>query len=135
MAFLQKLLRPRRVYFITAGLILGALVISLVVEAKTYYVRDLLAEELWGSRPHRVPCDKWPTLDEVQRVIDQQVQAVRQIEAVNPGFTEVIINTMGCPGRADIRIWYVSYSDRDAIKSIIGDGKYFFGVPYQLRNT
>ena len=132
---LQRLLRLRRLYYITAGLILGALVISLVVEANTYYVRDLLIEEFWGSKPHRVPCDKWPTPDEVQRVVDQHSQIISQIESVNPGFTVVNINTMSCPGRADIRIWYASYSDRDAIKSIIGDGKYFFGVPYQLRNT
>ena len=131
----RKLLRLRRVYFIAAGLILGALVVSLVVEANTYYVRDMLAEEFWGSKPHRVLCDKWPTPDEVQRIIDQNSEVVNQIESVNPGFVTVNINTLSCPGRADIRILYASYSDRDAIRPIIGDSKYFFGVPYQLRNT
>ena len=118
-----------------AGLILGTLVIILVVEANTYYVRDMLAQEFYGSKPHRVPCDKWPTPDEVRRIIDQNAQVVSQIESVNPGFVRVNINILSCPDRADIRIWYASYSDRDAIRSIIGDSKYFFGVPYQLRNT
>ena len=30
---------------------------------------------------------------------------------------------------------YATAKDRDAIKLILGAGKYFFGVPYQLRNT
>ena len=46
----------------TAGLILRALVISVVLEANTYYVRDQLIEEFWGSKPHRVPCDNGPHL-------------------------------------------------------------------------
>ena len=131
---MRHFLKLRWLRYIAVGLILVALAIT-AVEAKTYYLRDLLAEEFWGSKPHRVPCDKWPTPDEVQRVVDQHAQVVSQIEAVNPGFTVVNINAMNCPGRADIRIWYASYSDRDAIKSIVGDQKYFFGVPYQLRNT
>ena len=131
---MRSILNLRWLRYIAVGLILGSLTIA-VVEAKTYYVRDLLAEEFWGSKPHRVPCEKWPTPDEVQRVIDQHGQVVDQIESVNPGFVRVNINTMSCRGRADIRIWYATYSDRDAIKSIIGDQKCFFGVPYELRNT
>ena len=131
---MRHFLNLRWLRYIAVGLILVALAIT-AVEAKTYYVRDLLAEELWGSKPHRVPCDKWPTPDEVQRVIDQHAQVVSQIESVNPGIVRVNINTMSCPGKADIRIHYGSLRDRDAIKAIIGNEKYFFGVPYQMRNT
>ena len=47
----------------------------------------------------------------------------------------VDINDVSCPGRADIRILYATASDRQSIRAILGDGKYFFGVPYQMHNT
>ena len=118
----------------TNARLLGVLVLT-VVEARTYYARDLLKETVYGSKPHRVPCDRWPTPDEVRRVIDQHREVVRQIESINPGFTVLDINTLSCPGRADTQILYATASDREAIKLILGDGKYFSGVPYQMRNT
>lgn len=127
--------RLRSSGYIAAGLLVGAVVITAVLKANTYYIRDLVIGQIYMDKPHRVPCDKWPTPIEVQRVIDQQAQIVSQIESVNPGFVRVTINTMSCPGKADIRILYASKRDREAISSIIGDGKCFFGVPFQMRNT
>ena len=59
-----------------------------------------------------------------------------RIESVNPGVVMVELNTTEkCPGRADIRILYMSMRERDAIKEIVGDDKYLFGVPYRMLNT
>ena len=117
----------RRLRYVFGLALLGILVLT-VVEARTYYGRDLLMETVYGSKPHRVPCDQWPTPDEVRRVIDQHQEVVRQIESINPGFTVLDINTLSCPERADIQILYATARDREAIKLILGDGKYS-GLP------
>ncbi len=128
---LRRPLRLPHLLGVIATLVLGALVVTVVVEANTYYARDRLKEAVYGSKPHRVPCEEWPTPREARRVIDQYAETVSRIEYVNPGFVQVEVNTAKrCPGRADIRILYASRRDRDAIKSIIGDARYFFGVPY-----
>ena len=124
----------RRLRYVLGLALLGVLVLA-VVESKTYYGRDALMEAVYGSKPHRVPCDQWPTSNEVQEVIDHHQEVVRQIESINPGFTVLRINTLSCQGRADIQIQYATARDREAIKLILGDGKYFFGVPYQMQNT
>lgn len=133
---LHRLSRLRRALVIAAAMALGALALAVLVEANTYYVRDMLHEEIYGSKPHRVPCKEWPTPGEVRQVIDRNAETVSRIESVNPGFVSVGVNTTRkCPGRADIEILYATYRDRDAIRAIIGDDKYLFGVPYRLRNT
>lgn len=130
---MRKFLRLRRLHCLI-GVLLIVLVLT-IIEVNTYYVRDLFIESTYGSKPHRVPCDQWPTPDEVRQVLNEHSQVVRRIESINPGFTAVNINTLSCPGRADIRILYATASDRQAIELILGEGKYFFGIPYQMRNT
>ena len=133
---LTKLWRYRRLRLIAAALLLLAFLVVAAFEFETYYVRDQLAEQVYGWKPHRIPCEQWPTLGEVRQVIDRNAETVSRIESVNPGFVSVGVNTTRkCPGRADIEILYATYRDRDAIKAIIGDDKYLFGVPYRLRNT
>ena len=130
---MRSLIRSR-----VLGCTLGMLALSVlgltIVECNTYYLRDLVIENIYGSKPHRVPCHKWPTPDEVRRVLDLHAEVIRTIEAINPGYVEVRINVWDCPGRADIRVLYATASDREAIKSILGEGKYFFGIPWQMRN-
>ena len=132
------MLKLRRVHYFLGVLLLGVLVLVLVLtifETRTYYVRDLLIETTYGPKPHRVPCDQWPTPDEVRQALNEHSQFVKQIESINPGYTFVNINTLSCPGRADIRILYATASDRRAIELIVGEGKYIWGIPYQMSNT
>ena len=133
---LVTLWRLQRTRVIGAALLLGMLAIAAVAEAETYYVRDRLAESVYGSAPHRIPCEQWPTPGEVGQAIVRNAELVGRIESVNPGHVMVEVNTTEkCPGRADIRILYASQRDRDAIRAIVGDEKYLFGVPFRLLNT
>ena len=121
---------------IAAAAVLVVLAAAAVAEAETYYLRDRLAESVYGWTPHRVPCEQWPTPGEVRQAIDRNADLVDRIESVNPGFVSVEVNTTEkCPGRADIRVLYGSLRDRDAIRAIVGDEKYLFGVPFRLLNT
>ena len=133
---LLRLWRSQRSKLIAASLLLMALVVAAAAEAETYYFRDRLAESVYGWRPHRVPCEQWPTPGEVRQAIDRNTDLVDRIESVNPGHVMVLVNTTEkCPGRADIEIVYASHRDRDAIRAIVGDEKYLFGVPFRLLNT
>ena len=108
-----------------------------VFETNTAWVRNLVIESTYGSY-HWAPCRRWPTPEEVQGVLDEHRDVVRQIEAVTPGSRAVslYVNTdKSCPGKADIAITYGGRRDKNAIRKIIGDDKYFFGVPYRMRNT
>ena len=130
---LKRLLALRWWQYILVSLVLGALVFT-IVEVNTAYARDLLSLSVYGTKPHRIPCSKWPTPDEVKQVIDRHAQVVRRIESVNPGGILLSINTKRCPGRAEIEIYYPASRHREAIKRIIGDEKFFFDVPYTLIN-
>ena len=133
---LVRLWRLRRWRVIAAVLLLTALAAAAAVEAETYYVRDRLAESVYGSAPHRVPCEEWPTPGEVHQAIDRNADLITRIESVNPGFVSVEVSTAErCPGRADIRVLYASRGDREAIRAIVGHEKFLFGVPYRLQNT
>ena len=109
----------------------------LLFEINTAWGRNLVIENIYGSY-HWVPCSQWPTMKEVQRVIDEHALVVSRIEAVTPRSRTVSLyaNTdKSCPGKADIGITYGGRRDKDAIRKIIGDDRYFFGVPYRMVNT
>ncbi len=90
---------------------------------------------IYGTKPHRIPCSKWPTPDEVEQVVDQHARVVRRVENVDePGSILVSINPLRCPGKAEIVIYYAVNRYLESIREIIGDEKYFFGVPYSLKN-
>ena len=131
-----RLWRLRRPRVIAAAAVLAVLAAAMIAEAETYYVRDRLAESVYGWTPHRIPCEEWPTPGEMRQAIDRNADVVGRIESVNPGHVMVLVNTTEkCPGRADIEIVYASQRDRDAIRAIVGDDKYLFGVPFRLLNT
>ena len=105
-----------------------------IVEANSAYLRDLLSVSIYGTRPHRIPCDEWPTREEVEQVLERHISVIRRIESVEPGGIDLSINTRSCPGRAELYIYYPAKRHIKEIRTIIGDEKYFFGVPYTLRN-
>jgi hypothetical protein len=74
-----------------------------------------------------------PTEAEVRQVVEAHADVIRQIEQVDPGNVEVMINTRGCPGKADLLIGYPSHQDRLDIEAIIAS-ETFYGIPYRLLN-
>ena len=131
---MRYLSRFRTLHYCLGVLFLAALAV-IIVEANTYYVRDLLYLDVYGSKPHRIPCEDWPTPSEVRQILDEHSDIVRRIEMINPGGIKVEINNRTCPGKADIRIFYATAVDRQEIELRLEDKKYFLGVPYMLRNS
>lgn len=106
---------------------------SFLFEAKTRSLRRLADDVLYDNRNHYLPCEQLPALPQVEGVVKAHQDVIRQIEQVNPGSVGVEIDTLTCPGKADILFWYGAHQDRLAIEGIIG-GNTFWGIPYRLQN-
>ena len=79
-------------------------------------------------------CSTWSPVGAVEEVVLQHESVVREIEAINPGHTGIIINTWKCPGKARLIFTYASLDDKRRIGDIIGADS-FFGVPFTLQNV
>jgi hypothetical protein len=112
--------------------LLTAVALLLFLEFQAKIIRQTLDDVLYDNRFHYISCEKLPSIAEVEKVIAEHQYVIRQIEAVNPGFVGIEVNTCGT-GNADITFWYGSHKDRIAIENIIGSDT-FFGVPYNLQN-
>ena len=112
--------------------VLVACLAVLIIEPQTRFIRRLVDDALYDNRYHYLPCEQLPSLAEVERVLEEHQDVIRQIEAVNPGLVGVDVMTCGA-GNADLTFWYASHRDRVAIEQIIGDDT-FFGMPYNLNN-
>ena len=128
---LRVVLKPS---YVLGGLLLGAALLT-AVELNTAYGRDMLHKSIYGTKPHRIPCNIWPAADEVYRLLEQHAGAVRRIESIEPDGIDVFARLGRCRGRAEIGIYYQTRHHRDEIKQIIGDERHFLGVPYTLINT
>lgn len=114
---------------IVAGFCLGAF----ILETQAKILRRTIDELVYDNWNHYLPCGKLPAELEVRKVVEERSGTIRQIEQVNPGHVGVEIHPSGCPGKADLVIWYASHQNRQAIEEIIA-GETFYGVPYRLQN-
>ena len=119
--------------YLVGTLAVGLLAFA-IMEINTAYLRDFLSVSIYGTRPHRIPCDDWPTRDEVEQTLKQHTGVIRRIEFIGSGSVDLSINTWSCPGKAELYIYYPAKRHIKTIRTIIGNEKYFFGVPYTLRN-
>ena len=112
--------------------LLTAVALLLFLEFQAKIIRQTLDDVLYDNRFHHISCEKLPSIAEVEKVIVEHQDVIRQIEAVDPGFVGIEVNTCGT-GNADITFWYGSHKDRTSMENIIGSDT-FFGVPYNLQN-
>ena len=112
--------------------LLIAVALLLLLEFQAKIIRRTLDDVIYDNRFHYISCEKLPSIAEVEKAIAKHPGVTRQIEAVNPGFVGIEVNTCGT-GNADITFWYGSHKDRIAIENIIGS-ETFFNVPYNLQN-
>jgi Holliday junction resolvasome RuvABC endonuclease subunit len=130
---MSKFAKPVKVGVILVLAILIACIGFLVIEAQTKIIRRAYDNFILDNENHYLPCEKLPTETEVSKVLQEHQDMIRAIEQVNPGLVGVDIDTMTCPGKADLIIWYATHQDRVEIKRIIGEDT-FFGVPYRMQN-
>jgi hypothetical protein len=107
--------------------------IVVLIESQTNSIRRIFDDYIYDNKNHYLTCDKLPTRDQVTKIIEEQQNTIKDIEAVNPGLVGYEIDTVTCQGKADIIFWYASHENRLEIEKIIGD-ETFFGIPYRLQN-
>lgn len=88
---------------------------------------------IYNNYRHYLPCSDLPELGKVEDIVAQHPEAIEQIESLSPGNIEVVIDSMTCPGKASIVIYYASAEERERIDEMLPD-KTFFGVPISLIN-
>lgn len=106
---------------------------AFIIEAQTKIFRRAYDNFILDNENHYLPCDRLPMELEVNRVLQEHQDVIRAIEQVNPGLVGIDVDTMTCPGKADLIIWYATHRDRVEIKRIIGEDT-FFGIPYRMQN-
>lgn len=106
---------------------------ALLLETQTQLVRRWIADRLYDSRDHYLPCSAWPAEADVRRILEEHRDLIAAIEQVHPGQVGLEVNATACPGKGDLLIWYASHQDRVAIERLIGADT-FFGVPLRLQN-
>ena len=117
-------------------LILGLLFVcgfAVIVEARFKVMQRVYDHFVLDNRNHYLPCTDLPAKADVDRVLDQHADAIRQIQNIAPGFVGVEVDSSTCKGKADLLIWYGTHEQRIAIERIIND-ETFFGIPYRLEN-
>lgn len=117
------------ILLLMAAVCLGAI----AIELQTKIIMRSYDNFVLDNRNHYLPCEKLPTEAQVRAVVQQHQDIVQAIEQVNPGLVGVDVDSLTCPGKTDLVIWYASHQSRLAIETII-DGNTFFGVPYRLQN-
>ena len=109
------------------------LLIFVIIESQTKIIRRLYDNILYDNQNHYLPCSKLPDEAFVNDVLAVHQDIIQEILEVDPGNTGYEVDTITCPGKADLIIWYASHRDRVAIQKILIDNS-FFGVPLRLQN-
>jgi hypothetical protein len=94
--------------------LLSALAVLLFLEFQTKIIRRTFDNVIYDNRFHYISCEKLPPIAQVDKVVNEHQDLIRQIEAVNPGFVGVEVNACGAEN-ADLTFWYGSHNDRIAI--------------------
>lgn len=115
------------------GLAVALCIVAWMLESQTNFLRKIYDAVILDNRNHYLSCEQLPSEEEVRRVMDAHQDVIQKIEQVNPGFVGVEMDTVTCPGKADILFWYGTHEDRLRIESLIA-GDTFYGVPYRLQN-
>lgn len=125
---------------VSARLVSTALILVLILcvviwmlEAQTKIFQSAYDEIILDNRNHYLSCEQLPSEAEVRQVMGSHQAEIQRIEQINPGFVGVEMDTLTCPGKADIIFWYGTHPDRLVIEDIIA-GDTFYGVPYRLQN-
>ena len=102
-------------------------------EVQTKFIRRIIDNVIYDNRNHYLSCEQLPTVPEVMQVVEEHQGLIQEIEQVKSGFVGMEIDSLSCPGKADLVFWYGGHQDRIVIESII-NAETFFGAPYRLHN-
>jgi len=127
------MINPKKILLRLLALAMLICLGALVIESQTNIIRRLYDNLVLDNTNHYLSCNELPTEKETISVLQGHQDVVHAIEAVNPGLVGIDIDSLTCPGKADLLIWYASHQNRLEIENIIQNDT-FFGIPYRLEN-
>ena len=99
------------------------------------YMYWVFMESIQAGTYHKLPCRKWPTVEEAKLIMEERADIVRRIEKLDSDGPDVFLRTESrCSGKAELDITYSGRYEREKAQEIIGDDKMFFGIPYNMHN-
>lgn len=119
--------------FLLLGVLIFLLLAVVFTESQTKFIRRFYDNVIMDNKNHYLQCDKLPAIADVTNVVEEHKNIIEQIEQIHPGQSGVEVDSLSCPGKADIVIWYASHEDRIKIEQLIGN-ETFFGIPLRLQN-
>ena len=126
--------------FYKTGMAFLAILVLMGIECNTAFVKNATVGSVYGRSD--VPCVYWPPLETARRILSEQSDVIRQLHDI-PGSSiqRIIISerddlgwiSKKCPGRGILIIQtYANHEERKMMRAIIGDDRYFFGMPYVM---
>lgn len=125
-------MKRTRLKYILPGLLLACVVI-VAIEVQFKVMQRVYDNLVLDNRNHYLTCNDLPTKSEVETVMEQHSEVIKQIQQIAPESIDVEIDTSVCEGKADLLISYGTQQQRIAIEKIL-NGDTFFGIPYRLQN-
>jgi hypothetical protein len=119
------------------GLLLALLILALLavlIEARWHVLQRFIASAVYDNIPLTASCAELPTLEALQRLVEEHRATVQAVENIHPGLIFVRVSDAGaaCPGKGYLSIEYPSHQDRVRIEELLGPT--FYGVPYRGTN-
>ena len=115
-----------RFIWITILILLGVL---FVAEARTHFIAKWVSDVVYDNRAPHWRCEDLPSLADVEKTVAAHQDVIEQIEAIDPDYIDIEIDSSSCPGKGSLTIEYPSHADRTQIEALIGET--FFGIPWK----
>ena len=116
--------RPNHIF----AVLLASLALAFYAELEWYVVRGWLVEKIYGHAPHRIPCKDWPAPQDAEKALADNAETVRAL--ADAGLRVEIIVAAKCVCKAQFGVSRVAGVYYSEVKTIIGDRKRLFGIPY-----
>ena len=116
--------RPNHIF----AVLLASLALAFYAELEWYVVRGWLVEKIYGHAPHRIPCKDWSAPQDAEKALADNAETVRAL--ADAGLRLEIIVSAKCACKAQFGVSRAAGVYYSEVKTIIGDRKRLFGIPY-----
>ena len=126
--------------FYKRGMVFLAVLVLAGIECNTAFVKNATIGAVFGGGDVR--CIYWPPLETAQRIVSEHSDTIQKLHQVPDSWIwQIQISekdgldwfSRKCPGRSILIIQtYANHEERMMMRDIIGDDRYFFGVPYVM---
>lgn len=116
------------------SILVGLALLAVLIKARGHVLQRFIASAVYDNIPLTASCKELPTLEALQRLVEEHRATVQAVEDIHPGWIFVRVSDAGaaCPGKGYLSIDYPSHQDRVRIEELLGPT--FFGVPYKGTN-